>query len=206
RPFGAGLLDSRPVSTSMTAFVLLVLSTVLYDGVLGTPEWAGIEASLVALAPDLGEAAAIAIRTIGLVVFWALFFGAYLAVNAITSAAGPSPDAAAAHRRSTWDSARSLALTLVPIAIAYSLAHYLTYLLIEGQYIVPLLSDPFGYGWDLFGPAGYRVDIGIVGARFAWYAAVTAIVIGHIAAVYLAHAGSMRLFAARRGALGWGVS
>jgi hypothetical protein len=194
RPFGAGLLDSRPVSTSMTAFVLLVLSTVLYDGVLGTPEWNEMETALVALAPGVGDVAGIAIRTIGLVAFWALFFGAYLAVSAIMNAV-------VAGRRSTWDIARNLALTLVPIAIAYHLAHYLVYLLVQGQYIVPLLSDPFGYGWDLFGTAGYRVDIGIVGARFAWYAAVTAIVLGHIVAVYLAHARSMRVFAARRDAL-----
>lgn len=194
RPYGAGLLDRQPVSTSMTAFVLLVLSTVLYDGVLGTPEWTDVESALVALVPRLGDVGVIAIRTLGLIAFWALFFGAYVAVNALMSAA-------VAHRRSTWDSARSLALTLVPIAIAYSIAHYLTYLIIQGQYIVPLLSDPFGYGWDLFGTAGYRVDIGIVGARFAWYAAVTAIVVGHIAAVYLAHTRSMQLFASRRDAL-----
>jgi hypothetical protein len=108
---------------------------------------------------------------------------------------------AVARRRSTWDIARGMALTLVPIAIAYHLAHYLVYLLVQGQYIVPLLSDPFGYGWNLFGTAGYRVDIGIVGARFAWYAAVTAIVVGHIVAVYLAHTRSMRMFATRRAAL-----
>ena len=194
RPFGAGLLDSRAVSTSMTAFVLLVLATVLYDGVLGTPEWTEIETGLVALTPGLGDVGAIAIRTIGLAAFWALFFGAYLAVSAMISAA-------VARRRSTWDIARGMALTLVPIAIAYHLAHYLVYLLVQGQYIVPLLSDPFGYGWDLFGTAGYRVDIGIVGARFAWYAAVTAVVVGHIAAVYLAHTRSMRMFATRRAAL-----
>ena len=193
RPFAAGLLDRRAASTSMTAFVLLVLSTVLYDGVLGTPEWGAVEAFLVALAPGV-RAAALVVRTIGLLVFWALFFGAYVAVNALMSAA-------VARRRSTWDSARGLALTLVPIAIAYSLAHYLSYLLIQGQYIVPLLSDPFGYGWNLFGTAGYRVDVGIVGARFEWYAAVTAIVIGHIAAVYLAHRRSLDLFANRRDAL-----
>ena len=178
----------------MTAFVLLVLATVLYDGVLGTPEWTEIETALVALTPGLGDVAAITIRTIGLAAFWALFFGAYLAVSAMISAA-------VARRRSTWDIARSMALTLVPIAIAYHLAHYLVYLLVQGQYIVPLLSDPFGYGWDLFGTAGYRVDIGIVGARFAWYTAVTAIVIGHIVAVYLAHAKSMRMFATRSTAL-----
>ena len=73
--------------------------------------------------------------------------------------------------------ARRFALTLVPIAIGYHVAHYLTFLLIQGQYIIPLLSDPFGFGWNLFGTAGYRVDIAVVGARFAWYAAVTAILV-----------------------------
>ena len=194
RPFGAGLLDSRPVSTSMAAFVLLVLSTVLYDGVLGTPEWTEIETALLAHTPGIGDVAAPAIRTIGLAVFWAFFFGAFLAVSALMSAA------VAAHR-STWDFARTMSLTLVPIAIAYHLAHYLTYLLVQGQYIIPLLSDPFGYGWDLFRTAGYRVDIGIVGARFTWFAAVAAIVAGHIVAVYLAHLRSMRISETRSAAL-----
>ena len=93
--------------------------------------------------------------------------------------------------------ARQFAFTLVPIAIGYHLAHYLTFLLVQGQYIIPLASDPFGFGWNLFGTAGYRVDIGIVGARFAWYAAVTAILIGHIAAVYLAHRKAMEVLDAR---------
>ena len=97
--------------------------------------------------------------------------------------------------------ARSFAFTLVPIAIGYHLAHYLTFLLVQGQYIIPLLSDPFGWGWNLFGTAGYRVDIAIVGARFSWYAAVLAILIGHIAAVYLAHRQAMRVMNDRVNAL-----
>ena len=92
--------------------------------------------------------------------------------------------------------ARSFALTLVPIAIGYHVAHYLVFLLVQGQYIIPLLSDPFGCGWNLFGTAGYRVDIAIAGARFAWYAAVAAIVIGHMIAVYLAHLRAMAVFCA----------
>ena len=194
RPFAAGLLDTRPVSTSMTAFVLLILSTVLYDGILGTPEWNTLEVRLAALAPGLADAGAIAIRTAGLVSVWMLFFGAYITACAIMSAA-------AAGRRSTWDIARRFAFTLVPIAIAYHLAHYLVYLLTQGQYIVPLLSDPFGYGWNLFGTAGHRVDIAIVGARFAWYTAVAAIVLGHIVAVFLAHVRAIRVFETRRAAL-----
>src|SRR5262249_27615695 len=97
--------------------------------------------------------------------------------------------------------AQSFVFTLVPIAIAYHLAHYLVYLLTQGQYIIPLASDPFGYGWDLFGTADYRVDIALVGARFAWYAAVSSIVIGHIAAVYLADVRAHQIFPERRAAL-----
>jgi hypothetical protein len=193
RPFAAGLLASTPASASMVAFVLFVLSSVLYDGLLTTPEWARAEQQLLGLMPGLGELASVVVRTIGLVAFWMVFLAAYLAVSTIMSAA--------AGHRSPRDIARSFALTLVPIAIAYHLAHYLTYLLTQGQYVVPLASDPFGYGWDLFGTAGYRVNIAVVGARFAWYAAVTSIVVGHIIAVYLADVRAHQIFGSRRAAL-----
>jgi hypothetical protein len=193
RPFGAGLLADEPASVSMVAFVLLVLSSVLYDGLLTTPEWAAVERGLVGLLPGSGDAASIIVRTIGLVAFWALFLGAYVAVSGIMSMV--------AMARSPRDMAQGFAFTLVPIAIAYHLAHYLVYLLIQGQYIVPLASDPFGYGWNLFGTAGYRVDIAVVGARFAWYAAVASIVLGHIAAVYLADVRAHQILAVRRAAL-----
>src|SRR6202022_3572454 len=80
RPFGAGLLDDEPVSTSMMAFVLLLLSTVLYDGLIGTTTWSNLESWL---RPGLGAHDSIAIKTAGLVGFWLLFLGAYLAICAI---------------------------------------------------------------------------------------------------------------------------
>lgn len=193
RPFGAGLLADGPASISMTAFVLLLLSTVLYDGLLGTPEWVAAESVAVAL-PGGGEGAAIAARTIGLIGFWLFFLGAFLGVAAVMSRATGGVC-------STREMAQNLALTLVPIAIGYHLAHYLLLLLVQGQYVVPLISDPFGFGWNLFGTAGYRVDIAIVGARFAWYTAVTAILLGHIAAVTLAHVKAMRVLPERGAAL-----
>jgi hypothetical protein len=193
RPFGAGLLDSRGVSTSMMAFVLLLLSTVLFDGVLGTPEWGNIENALASTMP-LGDTAYMLIRTVGLLAFWVAFFGAYVAMSTLMSAV-------VGRHLSPLDIACSFAFTLVPIAIGYHLAHYLTFLLIQGQYIIPLASDPFGFGWDLFGTADYRVDIAIVGARFAWSAAVIAILAGHIAAVYLAHLKAMQTLGARHAAL-----
>jgi hypothetical protein len=194
RPFGAGLRHDAPASWSMTAFVLLLLSTVLYDGLLNTPEWTILENAVAAVVGDLGEAGPLAIRTAGLLAFWLVFLGAYVAVSALMGAA-------MAGRYATGEIARRFAPTLIPIAIGYHLAHYLVFLLIQGQYIVPLISDPFGFGWNLFGTAGYRVDIAIVGARFAWYAAVAAVLTGHVVAVYLAHAVAVRSFEPRRAAL-----
>ena len=193
RPFGAGLLANAPASASMVAFVLLVLSSVLYDGMLTTPEWAKAEQQLVGLMPGLGEPAPVIVKTFGLIGFWMAFLAAYLAVSAIMGAV--------AGHHSPREIARSFALTLVPIAVAYHLAHYLVYLLTQGQYVVPLASDPFGYGWDLFGSAGYRVNIAILGARFAWYAALTSIVVGHIIAVYLADVRAHQVFGSRHAAL-----
>jgi len=97
--------------------------------------------------------------------------------------------------------AQSFAFTLIPIALGYHLAHYLVFFLVQGQYIVPLLSDPFGYGWNLLGTARYRPNIAIVGARFAWYTAIAAVLLGHIAAVYLAHLQAMQTFATHKLAL-----
>ena len=160
RPFGAGLIEGGSVSTSMMAFVLLLLSSVLYDGALGTPEWGRLEVAIAAHLSALGDFKLMAIRTAGLFAFWLVFCGAYVGVSAIMSAV-------AQQRLAPLEFARSFAFTLVPIAIGYHFAHYFTFLLIQGQYIIPLASDPFGFGWNLFGTAGYRVDIAIVDARFA---------------------------------------
>jgi hypothetical protein len=89
----------------------------------------------------------------------------------------------------------------VPIAIAYQVAHYYTYLLIQGQAIIYHLSDPFGWGWDLFGTAGYEIRVGVVSAAFVWYSQVALIVTGHVLAVYLAHVVSLRFFGSPKLAL-----
>jgi hypothetical protein len=193
RPFGAGLLAGGPVSVSMTAFVLLLLSTVLFDGMLGTPQWAAVE-DPAAVFLGGGEVAAMVVRSTGIVGLWLLFLGGFIGVAAVMSrfAGGVC---------SAREMAEHLALTLVPIVIGYHLAHYLLLLLVQGQYVVPLISDPFGFGWNLFGTAGYRVDIAIVGARFAWYTAVSAILLGHIFAVGLAHLKIIRMLPAHRAAL-----
>ena len=83
-------------------------------------------------------------------------------------------------------------LSLTPIAIGYHLAHYLSYLLIQGQAALPLLSDPLNLSWDLFGWRGREIDIGVVDARFIWLSAVGSIIGGHVAAIFLAHQEGLR--------------
>ena len=97
--------------------------------------------------------------------------------------------------------ARIFAYSLIPIALAYNIAHFITLLLIQGQLIVPLVSDPFGLGWDLFGTVGYSLNIGIINARILWFLSVALIVLGHVLAVYLAHRVAVRTFANRAIAL-----
>lgn len=180
RPYGAGLQRTDDVTTSMVVFVLLLLSTVAFDGFSATPVWARLEGSLYAALASLGDARLTAIGTLGLLAFALLFGAVYWLFAAWMARTGGELSAAMV--------ARVFVLSLVPIAIAYHLAHYLSYLLVQGQLVIRLASDPFGFGWNLLGTARFRPDIGIVGARFVWYTAIIAIVLGHIIAVYVAHA------------------
>src|SRR6185503_18590367 len=82
---------------------------------------------------------------------------------------------------------RAFAHSLVPIAAVYVAAHYLTFLLFEGQAIFYLASDPLGRGWDLFGTAQNAVDYGVISQNQTWYAQVAFVVAGHVAALILAH-------------------
>jgi hypothetical protein len=194
RPYGAGLLRTGDVSPSMLVLVLLLLSTVTFDGFTATPAWARLESALYSALEPLGTARLSVIGTLGLVSFplaFVLVYGLFAAWMA----------RAAGDELPLGTVARLFVLSLIPIAVAYHLAHYLTYLLIQGQLVIRLASDPFGFGWNLFGTARYRPDIGLVGARFAWYTAVTAIVLGHILAVYVAHLVALREYATRRAAL-----
>jgi hypothetical protein len=194
RPFAAGLTNTADVSPSMVVFVLLLLSTVTFDGFTATPAWAALEGTLYAALTPLGEARLTVIGTLGLAAFPLLFVLVYLAFARWMAWMGDD-------QLTTGTVARLFVLSLVPIAIAYHLAHYFTYLLIQGQLLIRLASDPLGFGWDLLGTARYRPDIGIVGARFVWYMAVVAIVLGHVIAVYVAHVVALRELRGRRAAL-----
>ncbi len=196
RGFGHGLMvpdAAGPAGArSRTAFIMLALGIVAFDGIRETPFWLSVRvAALTAYHRNALDAlvdrftADKLIHTAGLIAIPLLFAIIFAAVCRLMAGAGrrgaagpsPTPDQIA------W----RFAPALVPIAIAYHLAHYLTYLLIWGQAIIPLASDPLGLGWNLFGTAGYTPDSTLVGPRFAWIASLLAIVGGHAAAIVIGH-------------------
>jgi hypothetical protein len=83
--------------------------------------------------------------------------------------------------------ARSFIHSLVPIALVYVAAHYMTQLLFQGQAMAYLGSDPLGRGWNLFGGRDSGIDYGVIGATATWYWQVGFVVTGHVAGLILAH-------------------
>lgn len=203
RIFGHGLLTDTYSSPALTAFVVLMLSTVTFDGFLETPAWTGILnwfASDQTVRPVLlalkrtGVNLSLLLTTIAYVVFPALFLCIYLFFCRLTSVM------AGGHHRALCI-AGAFVFSLVPIAIAYHFAHYFSFFLLAGQLIIPLLSDPFGAGWDLFGTAHRVIDISVINAKTTWYVAVFSIVLGHAIAVVLSHLTAIRFFDSRRSAV-----
>jgi hypothetical protein len=199
-----GLLEDRRTSWAMMLLVIALLATVTFDGILETPLWAYVDVAIIN-APDdsflwmffdFSEAAALRFgRTIGLMLFVALFIAAYLLtckITAVTTCGKGGGTVRLAHR---------FVFSLLPISIAYHIAHYFSYLFNGGQLIIPLLSDPFGLGWDLFGTASYQPNIGLISPLLQWYVAVVVIIVGHVIAVYLAHLIALSTFGERRIAL-----
>ena len=83
--------------------------------------------------------------------------------------------------------AKAFVISLIPIALAYNLAHYIGLLTIQGQFMIPLFSDPLGLGWDIIGTKDYKIELNVINTKTIWYISVAAIVIGHIISVYVAH-------------------
>ena len=79
--------------------------------------------------------------------------------------------------------------TLIPIALAYLVAHYFSLFVFQEQAQVGyLLSDPLGNGTtDLFGTASWGIDYTVLSANAIWYVQVGSLIFGHVLGLVLAH-------------------
>lgn len=185
----SGLLKLQRMSISQIFFEMVMLAGISYDGMKATPTWQPIRLFL-----ENSVSSTLLAGTVSLFIFIVVFASIYVffcyLIN-IVSRKSHSP----------YVIASAFAFSLLPIAVAYELAHFLTLLVYEGQRIVYLLSDPIGRGWDLFGTATYEVNYQIISFPVLWNVQVAAIVIGHIIAVYVSHVRALSLFGDHRLAL-----
>jgi hypothetical protein len=91
---------------------------------------------------------------------------------------------------------------LVPIAAGYLVAHYFTYLLIDGQRIVVALGDPLQQGWDIgnLGLAFYQPSSAWLPPGLVWTVQLAAVVGGHMLGAWAGHVVAARELGAPRGA------
>ena len=196
RPAGQGLVTPNLMGVAgQVGFVMAMLATVLFDGLHGGAVWTLFEQGLRKTVPNLMDMNGYFAGTTGLVTVWLGFLTAYLLTCRLCARVkGHGLDQTA----DALIAARFIP-ALVPIAAAYNIAHNFSNLLIQGQTVLQLLSDPLGRQWDLFGTARFYPDISIVDARLTWYVAVGSIVAGHVMSIWLSHriALNLRLSASR---------
>jgi hypothetical protein len=192
---GAKLADTPVLPLSGTLFLLFALASVSFDGLSKTFFYFSLN-GLNPLEPP-GRTALIGTNTIGLLVAGCLLAGAFfICVFCGEKLAGNAQGLLVAAGTYVW--------SIVPIALAYHFSHYLTALLVNGQYALVSLSDPFSRGWNLFGTADMPVMAGIAAGSDAawvmWNAQAAAIVGGHVLAVLAAHLLAFRLHPSVRAA------
>jgi hypothetical protein len=181
-----GLTRLRCDIPGMVVFVGLLIGTVSFDGLSRTLWWKQHLADGTVRLVDRGsisaEHAHLVFGTLGLVVMVLLALGAFALASTAARTVGGLP------ARTRWGTtAQAFAPSLVPIALAYVVAHYFSYFWFQSQALVGLASDPFGRGWDLFGSAGYSIDYTTLSANAIWAVQLGAIVIGHVLGLMLAH-------------------
>ena len=189
-PF-SGLAKFDP-PRGLVVFVTIMIGSVSFDGLQEGPVWSRIspefEGAFDGLFGDTG--ARLLSDSLGLVIVIAIIWAFYrLGVEAVryTTRESPTP-------LSGGEIARQFAPSLIPIAVAYLGAHFVTLLLIEGQSIAALVSDPLGRGWDIFGTRSTGISFGLLGATNTWYLQVALVVAGHVSGLVLAHDRALELW------------
>ena len=176
----AGLLEVGALPPSAIAFVLLALASVSFDGLSRTFWWL----DLIGENPleFSGRSAVIVFNTLGLAAAFATLGAVYLvalgAGKALAREPGQLPTG-------------SFALAIVPIAFGYHFAHYLPEFLVDVQWAVKALSDPFALGWNLLGTRDLHVTASILtyhgSVQLIWGIQVLGIVVAHVLAVAVGH-------------------
>jgi hypothetical protein len=188
RPVLGGAPPLTPVAGTV-ALLCTMIGTTSFDGFSQGTTWNSIVPHLQDFFSDAGFNAEHALElagTVGIVVMCFLIGLLYrLGVLGMQSVG---------RGRSAGELAGAFAHTLIPIALAYVVAHYFSLLAYQGQALGALASDPLGDGSDLLGTASTTINYTWISATGIWYVQVGALVLGHVAGLTLAHDRALALY------------
>jgi hypothetical protein len=165
------VVERRPFATALlrgpwtmplVALIAVGVASIIFDGISQTVAFASVFG-----APQLLPKTLLLLAWLGIVVGAALVVGRTVSVGAIGAG-------------------------LLPIAVGYLIAHYLTYLLINGQFILPALSDPLQQGADLLGTAFFTPVFDWLPPGLVWTAQLAAVVGGHMIGAWAGHVSAQR--------------
>jgi hypothetical protein len=181
RPWGVGLLQQSATGWDRVLFVILMLSSLAFDGIEATPAWQDFNITLEPLWLPLGAWGFFVVKTMGLVLLTGAFLLIFIAFMELVIYFGN-------RKVDLKATVTAFALTLVPIALVYNAAHNYSYVMVQSQGLIPLLNDPLAKGWQLWpAVAGYKPSFALAQASTVWFAQIVLIVLGHVVAVYLSH-------------------
>lgn len=197
-PGWAALRDSAP-SVGGAIFILVLLGSGSFDGLGETFWWLGQIGVNPLEFP--GRSAVIWPTIAGLLatnVALVATFGACIWLGLAFANAGVPQDDRVAFR----DAFTRSAVSVLPIAFGYHIAHYLTSFLVDGQFAIAALSDPLAREADILGLGQYQITTGFFSnrdsVRVIWLTQAGVVVGVHILAVLMAHAIAADLFRTRR--------
>jgi len=172
--------EDRPMPRGLYAALFVLLASTTLDNVRETVGWTEFRDAL-----GLGSASDILVESIALLAFTLIFLLPFMAaVWTSRRFIGRDLSFDEMSRRFGW--------SLIPIGIAYVLAHNAPLVLTGLPLILRGLSDPFGQGWNLLG-TGDALQGFFPSPALVWFIEIVLIVAGHILGVLAAHRGAVRL-------------
>ena len=161
----------------MEYFILLMIGTVTYDGLRGTTYWRNLFGASVL---DTGFST-LAFLSINLIVILSYRFACWFAIKV------------SGEKKNLNEISLLFGHTMLPIAFAYHVTHYLSLLLYESQSLIFRLNDPYGLGWNLFNISEVSINY-FLSPVTLWTIQVFVTLAGHMLSVVLAHDLAVKLF------------
>ena len=161
----------------MEYFILLMIGTVTYDGLRGTTYWRNLFGASVL---DTGFST-LAFLSINLIVILSYRFACWFAIKV------------SGEKKNLNEISLLFGHTMLPIAFAYHVTHYLSLLLYESQSLIFRLNDPYGLGWNLFNVNEVSINY-FLSPVTLWTIQVFVTLAGHMLSVVLAHDLAVKLF------------